>query len=74
MKQKGKKQREKERGGASYSESVRAIWFCYTFKLGFVKLICKAFLIFKSNLELAFSIISEDNYLSQSMLWWSVHV
>ena len=68
MKEKGKKtnnnnknkqnnDRKKQRSGTSYSESVRAKWFCYAFKLGFVQLICKASLIFKSNLELAISII-----------------
>ena len=31
------KDRKKQRIGASYSESVRAKWFCCTFKLGFVK-------------------------------------
>ena len=36
---------------ASYSESVRAKWFCSAFTLGPVQLICKASLIFKSNLE-----------------------
>ena len=45
--------------GASYSENVRAKWFCCAFKLGFVQVICKASLIFKSNLE---------------KLWWSVDV
>ena len=41
----------------SYSETVRAKLFCCAFKLAFLQLICKAFLIFKSNLELALSII-----------------
>ena len=41
----------------SYSERVRAKWFCCAFKLGFLQLICKASLIFKLNLELALSII-----------------
>ena len=36
---------------ASYSESVRAKWFCSAFTLGPVHLICKVSLIFKSNLE-----------------------
>ena len=62
MKEKGKKNKQnkdtkKQRSGTSYSESVRAKWFCCVFKLGFVQLICKASLIFKSNLELALSII-----------------
>ena len=50
MKEEGKKQR----GGVSYSESVRAKWFHCTFKFGFVQLICKVFLIFQSNLEFRF--------------------
>ena len=49
------KDRKKQMGDASYSESVRAKWFCCAFKLGFLQLICKASLIFKSNLELALS-------------------
>ena len=40
-----------------YSQRVTAKWFCCAFKLGFLQLICKASLIFKSNLELALSII-----------------
>ena len=42
------KNRKKQSSGASYSESVRDKWFCCAFKLGFVQLICKAALIFKS--------------------------
>ena len=42
---------EKSKGNRSYSESVRTKWFCYAFKLGFIQLIRKASLIFKSNLE-----------------------
>ena len=60
------KDREKQRSGASYSESVRAKWFCCAFKLGFVQLICKASLIFKSNLELALSIILKERELYES--------
>ena len=41
---------ENNKQGRSYSEIVRAEWFCCTFKLGFLQLICKASLIFKSNL------------------------
>ena len=53
-----KKQRQnRARGNKSYSERVRAKWFCCAFKLGFLQLICKASLIFKSNLELTLSII-----------------
>ena len=53
IKNKKIKDRKKQKSGASYSESVRAKWFCCAFKLGFVQLICKVSLIFKSNLELA---------------------
>ena len=68
MKNKGKKNkdRKKQRSGASYNESVRAKWFCCAFKLGFVQLICKASLIFKSNLELALSIILKERELYES--------
>ena len=61
--------KERSKGNRSYSERVRAKWFCCVFKLGFLQLKCKASLIFKSNLELALSII-----LKQSMLRWSVDV
>ena len=46
-----------------------AKWFCCAFKLGFLQLICKAFLIFKSNLEHALSHI-----LKQRELYESKHV
>ena len=55
--QKKKQQQQRARGDRSYSERVRAKWFCCTFSLGFLQLICKASLIFKSNLELTLSII-----------------
>ena len=57
------KDRMKQRCGASYSKNVRAKWFCCAFKLGFFQLISKAFLIFKSNLELALSIITRQSML-----------
>ena len=60
---------ERSNGNRSYSEKVRAKWFCWTFKLGFLQLICKASFIFKSNLELALSII-----LKQRELYESKHV
>ena len=60
---------ERSKGNRRYSERVRAKWFCYAFKLGFLQLICKASLIFKSNLELALSII-----LKQRELYESKHV
>ena len=66
---------EKNKGGGSYIERVRVKWFCCVFKLRFLQLICKATLIFKSNLELALSImLKKESYTSQSMLWWSVDV
>ena len=37
---------ETSKGNRSYSERVRAKWFCCAFKLGFLQLICKASLIF----------------------------
>ena len=61
--------REEQGGNRSYSERVRAKLFCCAFKLGFLQLICKASLIFKSNLELALSTI-----LKQSGLYESKHV
>ena len=65
-----KKQRQKRtRGDKGYSERVRAKLFCCAFKLGFLRLICKASLIFKSNLELALSII-----LKQRELYETKHV
>ena len=33
---------ERSKGNRSYSERVRAKWFCCAFKLGFLQLICKA--------------------------------
>ena len=60
--QKKKKDRE-EQGDKSYSERVRARWFCCVIKLGFFESICKASLIFKSNLELPLSIILKDQEL-----------
>ena len=52
-----KRKTEKNKEDRSYSERVRAKRFFCEFKLGFLKLIYKASLIFKSNLELALSII-----------------
>ena len=50
----------KEQGGRSYSKRVRAKWSCCALKLGFLQLVCKASLIFKSNLEIALSIILKE--------------
>ena len=53
----------KQRGDANYSESVRAKRFCCAFKLGLLQLMCKAFLVFELNLELALSIIIKEREL-----------
>ena len=63
------KDKKKKMFGASYSESVRAKWFCCSFKLGFAQLLCNSSLIFKSNLELALS-----NNLKESELYKSKDV
>ena len=57
---------ERSKGNRSYSERVRAKWFCCAFKLGFLQLICKASLIFKSNLGLTLSIILKQRKLFES--------
>ena len=54
---------EKSKRDRSYSERVRVKWFCCAFKLGFLQLICKASLIFTSNLELALSTILKQREL-----------
>ena len=64
QKQKNKQRQKTTRGeDRSYSERVRAKWFCCAFKLGFIQLICKTSLIFKSNLGLALSIILKQREL-----------
>ena len=60
QKNKNKTKTEKNKGGKSYIERPRAKWFCCVFKLGFLQLMCKASLIFMSNLELALSIILKE--------------
>ena len=60
------KDRKEQWGDASYSESVRAKLLCFGFKLAFIQLMCKASSIFKSNLELALSIISKERELYKS--------
>ena len=60
------KDRKEQRGDASYRESVRTKLFCCACKLGFLQLICEASLIFKSNLELALSIILKERKLYES--------
>ena len=64
--QKTETERSKGVAQASYSDSVRAKWFCCVFKLGFVQLIRKASLIFKSNLKLPLSIILKEIELYES--------
>ena len=60
-----KKQRQKkeERDDTCYSKSVRTKWSCCASKPGFLQLICQASLIFKSNLELALSVILKEKEL-----------
>ena len=55
--------RKEQRGDESYSEWVKAKWFCCFFKVGFLELTYKASLIFKSNLELALWIILKETEL-----------
>ena len=50
---------------------MRAKWPFCPFRLDFPQLICKTSLIFKLNLELAFSIILKQRQLYESMLRWS---
>ena len=57
---------KEQRGDARYNEIVRAKWFFFMFKLGFIQLICKASLIFESNWELALSIILKERELYES--------
>ena len=58
--EKKNKHTKEQSGDVTYGESVVAKCFCCAFKLGFFQLICKASLIFKSNLELALSIILKE--------------
>ena len=59
-----KKQRHKRAwGNISYSERVRAKWFCCAFKLDFFQFIYKGSLILKLNLEIALSIILKQREL-----------
>ena len=60
---------ERRKWNRSYSERVRAKWFCCAFKLGSLQLISKASLIVQSNLELTLSVI-----LKQRELYESKHV
>ena len=64
---------ERSKGNRSYSERVIAKWFCCAFKLGFLQLMWKASLIFKSNLELVL-FQNKENYMNQSIMQWNVDV
>ena len=74
MKEKCKKKKEtatkqkqkRTKGDRNYSERVRAKWVCSAFNLSFLQLICKASLIFKSNLESALSIILKQRELYET--------
>ena len=58
MKENGHKNKDskEQRGDACSSGSVRAKWFCCVFKFGFLQLICRASLIFKSNFGFAYQL------------------
>ena len=60
---KRKRAKAEKRGERSHSKRMRAKWFCCAFKLGFLHLICKASLIFKSNLGLALPSILKEREL-----------
>ena len=53
-------------GDRNCRERVTAKWLFCVFKSGYFRLIRKAFLIFKSNLELALSIILKQRELYES--------
>ena len=57
MKEKGKNKKKKSKWVAQARVKVWELNDFVVFKLGLVQLMCKASLIFKSNLELALSII-----------------
>ena len=69
MQKKQQKRNEQRQKGAMGTEAIVKGWELNDFKLGFLQLIWKASLIFKSNLELALSII-----LKQRELYESKHV
>ena len=66
MKEKWNNKKKDQRGDTSYSGRVTAKWFGCVFKKGFLQLICKASLIFKSNLGLSLSIILKERKLCES--------
>ena len=59
----------RSKGIRSYSEIVSAKFFCCSFKLGFLQVICKDSLISKLNLELGLS-----NVFKQREVYESKHV
>ena len=63
-KQKTKTKTEKNKWGQMLEWCYK--WFCCAFKLGSLQLICKASLIFKSNLDLSLSIVLKQRELSES--------
>ena len=65
-KKKQKQIQKRTRGDRSYRERVRVKRFSCALELGFLQWICKACLIFKSNLELALSIILKQSELYES--------
>ena len=62
-KKKKKTKTKNKKGHGSYTKRVRAESFCCAFKLGFLQLIFKTSLIFKSNLELAVWVILKEREL-----------
>ena len=61
-----KERQKRTEQGRNYTERVTAKLFFCAFKLGFLQLICKASLSFKSNLELVLSIILKQRELYES--------
>ena len=57
---------EKKKTDEIYIKSVITLLFCCAFNLDFLKLIYKASLIFKSNLELALWIILKERDFDES--------
>ena len=64
--QKKKKKRKRTTGTEAIAKGWEINDFCWAFKLGFLQLICKASLIFKSNLELPLLITLKERELYES--------
>ena len=66
-KRKNKKKQQQQQKQSKGAEAIAKVWetnnFFLALKLGFLELICKASLIFKSNLELALSTILKQREL-----------